>query len=272
MNKIYKPTKDLRNQIYTRWTVLDFDQESSNNHNCAYWICRCECGTIKSVCEYSLLNGISKSCGCLSRELTSKRISRVNEIFLYEEVGYGIAYFNNSNEYFMFDIEDVDVVRSRCWHKNSRGYATSNPRSSDDSPEVLFHRLVLAKYMDVTGIIVDHRNSNQLDNRKCNLWAGTQSNNLRNTPPRSNTGEKHIHYDAKHDSYLCSIKYDGKYKQTRHRTMEKALEYRNSIYQSHPEISKYLYDPNNDWRNDPRPVSLYDPSEVIVPFIMVDNA
>lgn len=37
------------------------------------WLCRCECGNTKSVPAYNLKIGKTKSCGCLSAELSKKR-------------------------------------------------------------------------------------------------------------------------------------------------------------------------------------------------------
>lgn len=36
-------------------------------------LCRCSCGTLKEIVAYSLVSGNTKSCGCLHRELLSKR-------------------------------------------------------------------------------------------------------------------------------------------------------------------------------------------------------
>ena len=36
------------------------------------WICLCECGTVKSISGGSLRQGLTKSCGCISREKTIK--------------------------------------------------------------------------------------------------------------------------------------------------------------------------------------------------------
>lgn len=47
-------------QRYGEWTVLNYDKSRPR-----YYICRCSCGTEKSVFGSTLINGISKSCGCL---------------------------------------------------------------------------------------------------------------------------------------------------------------------------------------------------------------
>lgn len=38
-----------------------------------YYPCLCDCGVIKEVRVYSLIDGKSRSCGCLSKEITAKR-------------------------------------------------------------------------------------------------------------------------------------------------------------------------------------------------------
>ena len=67
--------KNLIGEKFGRWTVIDYGPKyfSPNGNSGNTWLCKCECGTIKAVQETSLLSGRSKSCGCLSRELTHNR-------------------------------------------------------------------------------------------------------------------------------------------------------------------------------------------------------
>lgn len=46
---------------FNRWTILE-------KINSDYVKCKCDCGTIKNVKVYGLIDGGSKSCGCLQRE------------------------------------------------------------------------------------------------------------------------------------------------------------------------------------------------------------
>ena len=46
------------------WTILEEDKEETKKHGMTYYLCQCECGTIKSVLGRSLKCGDSKSCGC----------------------------------------------------------------------------------------------------------------------------------------------------------------------------------------------------------------
>ena len=64
-----RPIRDLTGQKFGKWTVLKYHEKTSNGH---YWLCQCECGTIKPVSSQSLTKGTSQSCGCLQKVLASK--------------------------------------------------------------------------------------------------------------------------------------------------------------------------------------------------------
>lgn len=57
--------QDLTGNIYTRLTVVSRDIARGNP---TYYICRCSCGTEKSILADSLKKGRSKSCGCLRHD------------------------------------------------------------------------------------------------------------------------------------------------------------------------------------------------------------
>lgn len=64
------------NKKFERLTILSEDTERSNgNHK--YYICKCDCGNIKSVRSDLLRSGRTKSCGCLNREMSSERFSKM---------------------------------------------------------------------------------------------------------------------------------------------------------------------------------------------------
>jgi hypothetical protein len=66
----------LEGKTFGRWTVLGFDRGHGAGRH-ARWKCRCACGTERAVDGGLLRNGTSRSCGCLSAELTTER-SRVH--------------------------------------------------------------------------------------------------------------------------------------------------------------------------------------------------
>lgn len=53
---------DISGQRFGRWVVIERGERKS------YWLCRCDCGTIKEVYGGSLKNGHSPSCGCKKRK------------------------------------------------------------------------------------------------------------------------------------------------------------------------------------------------------------
>ena len=55
---------DITGQRFERWEVLYLDESKDyGKEKCIYWICKCDCGTIRSVAGVRLRKGKSKSCG-----------------------------------------------------------------------------------------------------------------------------------------------------------------------------------------------------------------
>lgn len=55
---------------YKRWTII---REAPKKNNHRYFLCKCDCGTVKEVYLRSILSeNSSKSCGCYAREMLQK--------------------------------------------------------------------------------------------------------------------------------------------------------------------------------------------------------
>ena len=65
------PRIDLTGQKFGRLTVVGYSHTKNGN---SYWHCVCECGNVTIVYGRDLKNGNTKSCGCLSREITRERV------------------------------------------------------------------------------------------------------------------------------------------------------------------------------------------------------
>ncbi len=91
--------QDLTGLVFDRWTVL---REASNGK----WHCRCECGKSKVVNGQNLRNGVTKSCGCLHREIISK-LKRM--------------YFDEDQP----TLQSWKAMRTRCDDKNYPGYGAA---------------------------------------------------------------------------------------------------------------------------------------------------
>jgi hypothetical protein len=63
--------KDLTGQRFSRLMVLRYHGRNASQKS--VWWCRCGCGTEKAVQSACLLNGKTRSCGCLERELLARR-------------------------------------------------------------------------------------------------------------------------------------------------------------------------------------------------------
>lgn len=70
--------QDLTGMRFGRWTVESRaeDHIAPSGYKTAMWNCICDCGIRKVVRGKSLRNGISKSCGCLQKELLSDRAGK----------------------------------------------------------------------------------------------------------------------------------------------------------------------------------------------------
>lgn len=60
--------EDLSLMQFGEWTALHRDETLVGVHQQAYWVCRCSCGTVKTVSAKHLKNKVSRSCGCKAAE------------------------------------------------------------------------------------------------------------------------------------------------------------------------------------------------------------
>jgi hypothetical protein len=59
---------------YSRWVVV---AAATARGNIPYFLCRCDCGSVKEVQGRNLQRGQSRSCGCLKRELQRTRLPNI---------------------------------------------------------------------------------------------------------------------------------------------------------------------------------------------------
>lgn len=101
----------------------------------------------------------------------------------------------------LVDKESEALVSDRNWVVTSHGYATAN--------RVYMHRLIVGAS---TGVIVDHKNHNKLDNRRENLRLTTQVGNTQNKQISKNnqSGYKGVHWHKKNEVWRAQIKVGSK--------------------------------------------------------------
>ena len=100
--------KDLTGQCFGRLTVVK--SAGTNKFKKALWHCQCACGNTAVVIGSKLLNGETRSCGCIHSEASAEngRKSRAN-----------ITKHNGCNEKLYFVWRSM---RSRCFNKEHPRY------------------------------------------------------------------------------------------------------------------------------------------------------
>lgn len=71
-------TRDLTGMKFTRLTVLERGEPyiTKDNQHLTRWVCRCDCGKVKTIRASELINNKTLSCGCLGKEHRAKSIMR----------------------------------------------------------------------------------------------------------------------------------------------------------------------------------------------------
>lgn len=85
---------------FNRWTVLE---ELGVTNRRRYWLCRCDCGTVKRISSQSVISGHSQSCGCLGAERRHKAVTKHGK--------------TGTREYRCWKI-----MKTRCLNKNFHKY------------------------------------------------------------------------------------------------------------------------------------------------------
>lgn len=86
---------------FGRWAVID--REAKKLAGVFYVFCVCDCGTKKWVRKKNLKSGQSKSCGCVTREVTAKRNLKHNKRY--------------TKEWRIWQ-----AMKNRCYNKKVAGY------------------------------------------------------------------------------------------------------------------------------------------------------
>lgn len=213
---------DLTGKQFGRLTVIKRvdDYIFPSGKRVPMWECICSCKEHNIIItnQTSLLNDKCKSCGCLVKELTSKRFKKYNQYNLDGE--YGIGYTSN-NEEFYFDIEDYDKIKDCCWCIDSHGYVVTNiPKQG----VLLMYRVVMNAPKNM---VVDHKHGedSRNDNRKRNLRICTNQENTRNrkTSSRNTTGVTGVGYEADRNKWVAHIRFNDKNHKKRFDTFEDAV-------------------------------------------------
>lgn len=95
-----KDKKDIVGQKFNRLLVLSIFGKDKKSRKIIQ--CKCDCGTIFNVSEYSVKNGFTKSCGCLTKEkasITHKKHGITHSRFYNVWCGIKDRCLNEKNEH-----------------------------------------------------------------------------------------------------------------------------------------------------------------------------
>ena len=175
------------------------------------YLCVCDCGNTKVIQAQNLRKGLSKSCGCLSKEIASKIHTKNNELFIEDNICYGIT--TNSNAKFYFDKEDLNKVKQFAWFEYN-GYIATNNYKLEGYPKFLkLHRLIMDE--KDSRKFVDHINHDTLDNTKENLRCIPWKNNSTNRKSRNKnnkSGYRNVCWIKKENAWVVQLSINGKNK------------------------------------------------------------
>ena len=197
---------DLTGRIFSRLKVKQCDNTKTNR---TYYICQCICGNVISVAASQLLNGHTKSCGCLQKEKVyelNKNKKKCNQYDLTSQP-YGVCYASNTGQAILFDKEDYDLIKDYCWRVDACGYVVTSVKNNltgKYNQIIKLHRLLMSCPIDY---VVDHMNTNKLDNQKHNLRVCRQNENVKNhnVSKTSKTGISGVNWNNANQNWRVRI-------------------------------------------------------------------
>jgi hypothetical protein len=90
---------------YGKLVVIAKDEELSIAKHRAQWVCKCDCGNLKTVSSKCLRDGKTKSCGCMlsvGEEEVAKLLTKYNQQFVSQ---YGVVI---GEKYYRFDFAVIE--------------------------------------------------------------------------------------------------------------------------------------------------------------------
>lgn len=166
----------LIGQKINKFTVLDYSHRTkTKTHTCHYWICQCECGTIKTIQNSHLVHSSTVSCGCY-RKYVNKNKGHTKEEMIK----------------IMNDIEpDENGCKNWPFTLNSKGYGKISFKNKACEAHRVIYRCVHGEIKK--GLVVRHL----CNNKKCinidHLALGTPRDNMQDAVAAGSyhLGEKH---------------------------------------------------------------------------------
>ena len=112
-----KKYQDLTGLPFGYYTAIR--QDGCNSKGVPYWLCRCRCGNERRVLVYHLLDGSTKSCGCLFRErATTHGCTNKNWYAVYSSMMERCGHSKGASERDLRNYRDRGITVCELWQKS----------------------------------------------------------------------------------------------------------------------------------------------------------
>ena len=112
-----KKYQDLTGLPFGYYTAIR--QDGCNSKGVPYWLCRCRCGNERRVLVYHLLDGSTRSCGCLRRELnTTHGCAHKTWYEVYRTMMKRCGHSKGGSEQMLRDYRDRGITVCELWQKS----------------------------------------------------------------------------------------------------------------------------------------------------------
>ena len=191
---------DLTGQRFGKLVVIKLSTPKGTKHH--KWLCKCDCGNECTVSRDNLISGITKSCGCLRKEVTSqlsKSKARKITYSFYEDYVIGD---DGCGHQFMIDVDDYEKIKERHW-TYAEGYWSTCIKIDNKKTQIRMHNFII---QSKDGYVIDHADKNKSNNRKSNLRQATVSQNGMNSKLRKNiSGITGVGLDKRWNKWYATI-------------------------------------------------------------------
>ena len=117
--------------------------------------------------------------------------------------------FSNNGCEILVDDSDFDLLSNFKWYIVGRSYCDTHRYAITriDGKTVSMHRMIM---MADKGEVIDHKNHNTLDNRRCNLRKCSSQQNMQNMTKRTNGSSKYKGVQKRDNRWRATIGHNRK--------------------------------------------------------------
>lgn len=214
---------DLTGMVFGTLQVIRFDNERHEKDTALkkeekikrvrrYYICQSLLtGEIVSVRGENLVSGNTTGTMSEKGKKTAQKLKKENKIEYDELRKCYVIFASNTNNPFLIDTEDYDLVKKHCWYETTYGYLMTR---LNRKKQIFLHRyLIFGENDNNHEVLVDHKSKIKSDNRRENLRVCNKSENAQNTSISSNNTSGHlgVSYYKQGNKWRAWITINGKF-------------------------------------------------------------